>query len=56
VTVSGGAVTYVPRWNYRGADSFQYRVKDRLGKESGSTTTDTGNLTAGWATVTVTVQ
>jgi FtsP/CotA-like multicopper oxidase with cupredoxin domain len=55
VTISGNGVTYVPRWNYQGTDTFQYRVKDRLGKESGSTSTDTGNLGAGWATVTVTV-
>jgi hypothetical protein len=56
VTISGTGVTYVPRYNFIGTDSFQYRVKDKLGKESGSTTTDTGNLSAGWATVTVKVQ
>jgi FtsP/CotA-like multicopper oxidase with cupredoxin domain len=56
VTISGTGVTYVPRYNVVGTDSFQYRVKDKLGKESGSTTTDTGNLGAGWATVTVNVQ
>jgi len=56
VTVSGNGVTYVPRWNYVGPDTFQYRVKDRLGKESGSTTDNTGNQGAGWATVSVTVQ
>jgi hypothetical protein len=56
VTISGTGVTYVPRYNFSGTDSFQYRVKDRLGKESGSTTTDTGNLSSGWATVTISVQ
>jgi hypothetical protein len=56
VTISGASVTYVPRYNYTGSDTFQYRVKDKLGKESGSTNTDTNNLGAGWATVTVTVQ
>ncbi|MFS2215007.1 Ig-like domain-containing protein [Telluria sp. Tellsp104] len=56
VTISGTGVTYVPRYNFVGTDSFQYRVRDKLGKESGSTTTDTGNLSAGWATVTVKVQ
>ena len=56
VTIGATGVTYVPRYNFTGTDSFEYRVKDRLGKESGSTTTDTGNLSAGWARVTITVQ
>ncbi|MDB5914240.1 MAG: hypothetical protein JWP22_2915 [Ramlibacter sp.] len=50
VTISGGTVTYVPAYNFSGNDVFQYRVKDRLGTESG-----TSNGT-GWETVTVTVQ
>lgn len=45
VTISGGVATYVPRFNFTGQDSFQYRVRDKLGLES-----------VGWATVTVTVQ
>ncbi|MGO4478165.1 Ig-like domain-containing protein [Massilia sp. 2TAF26] len=49
VTVSGAGVTYVPRWNFTGSDTFEYRVKDRLGKESGSTNS------TGWAVVTVQV-
>lgn len=56
VTISGTGVTYVPRYNYSGPDTFEYRVKDKLGKESGSLGTDTGNLSAGWATVTIQVQ
>lgn len=56
VTVSGNGITYTPRYNFSGTDTFQYRVKDRLGKESGSTTDNTGNQGSGWATVTVTVQ
>jgi hypothetical protein len=55
-TISGGAVTYVPPYNFAGTDSFYYRVKDKLGKESGSTGTDTNNLGAGWNVVTVTVR
>lgn len=50
VTISGGSVTYVPPYNFAGTDVFQYRVKDRVGGESG-----TSNGT-GWATVTLTVQ
>lgn len=49
VTLSGAGVTYTPRYNFTGTDTFEYRVKDRLGKESGST-----NGT-GWAVVTVQV-
>jgi hypothetical protein len=45
----------VPRYNFAGTDSFSYRVRDKLGKESGSTTSNTNNLGAGWAVVTVTV-
>lgn len=56
VTISGATVTYVPPYNFAGTDSFRYRVKDKLGKESGSTTSDTNNLGAGWAAVTVTVR
>jgi hypothetical protein len=56
VTMSCCAVTYVPPYNFAGTDVFYYRVKDKLGKESGSTTTDTNNLGAGWIAVTVTVQ
>ncbi|MDD5364931.1 MAG: Ig-like domain-containing protein [Gallionellaceae bacterium] len=56
VTLSGGNVTYTPRRNFAGTDSFQYRVKDKLGKESGSTTSNTNNTGQGWATVTITVQ
>jgi FtsP/CotA-like multicopper oxidase with cupredoxin domain len=55
-TISGGAVTYVPPYNFAGTDRFYYRVKDKLGKESGSTTNNTNNLGAGWAAVTITVQ
>jgi FtsP/CotA-like multicopper oxidase with cupredoxin domain len=55
VTIKGSSVTYTPPYNFTGTDTFDYRVKDRLGKESGSTSNDTGNLGAGWATVTVTV-
>jgi FtsP/CotA-like multicopper oxidase with cupredoxin domain len=55
-TIAGGAVTYVPPYNFAGADVFYYRAKDKLGKESGSTTTDTNNLGAGWVAVNVTVQ
>lgn len=55
-TISGGNIIYVPQYNYTGADSFQYRVRDKLGKESGSTTSNTNNTGSGWATVTVTVQ
>jgi FtsP/CotA-like multicopper oxidase with cupredoxin domain len=54
-TISGGSVTYVPPYNFAGTDRFYYRVKDKLGKESGSTTSDTNNLGAGWNAVTVTV-
>lgn len=50
VTVSGAGVLYTPRYNFTGSDTFEYRVKDRLGKESGSTNS------SGWATVTVQVQ
>jgi FtsP/CotA-like multicopper oxidase with cupredoxin domain len=56
VTVAGGAVSYVPPYNFAGTDFFYYRVKDKLGKESGSTTSNTNNTGAGWATVTVTVR
>lgn len=56
VSVSGGTVRYTPRLNFSGQDSFQYRVKDKLGKESGSTATNTDSLPQGWATVTVNVQ
>lgn len=49
VTVSGGTVTYVPPYDFAGTDEFQYRVKDKLGLESGTGAN-------GWATVTVTVQ
>lgn len=56
VTIAGGTVTYVPRWNVVGTDTFQYRVQDGLGKESGSTTSNANNFGAGWATVTITVQ
>jgi hypothetical protein len=50
VTISGGNVTYRPRRNFAGTDTFQYRVKDKIGLESGATNA------RGWATVTVTVQ
>ena len=56
VTISGGNVTYVPPYNFAGTDVFRYRVKDKIGKESGSTTTNTNNLGQGWVTVTMTVQ
>jgi len=56
VTVSSTGITYTPRYNFAGTDTFQYRVKDRLGKESGSTTDNTGNQGSGWATVSITVQ
>ena len=56
VTISGGSISYVPPYNFAGTDVFQYRVKDKLGKESGSTTNNTNNLGQGWATVTITVQ
>jgi hypothetical protein len=57
VTISGGTVTYVPPYNFAGTDTFRYRVKDKLGKESGSTgTSNNNNLGAGWGTVTVTVR
>lgn len=49
-TTTGVNVTYVPRRNFAGTDTFQYKVKDRLGLESGATNAQ------GWATVTVTVQ
>lgn len=49
VTVSGGTVTYVPPYNFAGTDVFQYRVKDKIGLESGA-------ADQGWATVTLTVQ
>ena len=54
VTISGGNVTYRPRLNFAGTDTFQYRVKDKLGLESGDDTPATG--AQGWVTVTVTVQ
>jgi len=50
VTISGGTVTYVPPYNFAGTDVFQYRVKDKLGLESGA------SAGQGWATVTLTVQ
>jgi hypothetical protein len=50
VAVSGGSVTYTPRRNFAGTDVFQYRVKDKIGLESGASNGQ------GWATVTVTVQ
>jgi hypothetical protein len=56
VTISGSSVTYVPPYNFAGTDTFSYRIKDKLGKESGSTTTNTNNLGAGWATVTLNVK
>jgi hypothetical protein len=56
VTVAGGTATYVPPYNFAGTDTFYYRVKDKLGKESGSAFGNTDNLGAGWAAVTVTVQ
>jgi hypothetical protein len=56
VTISAGSVTYTPPYNFSGTDTFQYRVKDKIGKESGSTSSNTNNLGEGWATVTVTVQ
>lgn len=58
VTIAGGSViSYVPPYNFAGTDVFQYRVKDKIGKESGSTATNnTNNLGQGWVTVTVTVQ
>ena len=55
-TIAGGAVTYVPPYNFAGIDTFYYRVKDKLGKESGSTSSDTNNTGAGWVAVNVTVQ
>jgi FtsP/CotA-like multicopper oxidase with cupredoxin domain len=55
-TIAGGSVTYVPPYNFAGTDTFYYRVKDKLGKESGSLGSDTNNLGAGWAGVTITVQ
>ncbi|WP_167759751.1 Ig-like domain-containing protein [Massilia horti] len=56
VTVSGGSVTYTPLYNFTGTDTFSYRVKDKLGKESGSISSNTDNLGAGWAVVTLRVQ
>jgi hypothetical protein len=56
VTISGSSVTYVPPYNFAGTDTFSYRIKDKQGKESGSTTTNTNNLGAGWATVTLNVK
>lgn len=50
VSVAGGGVSYTPRYNFSGSDSFEYRVRDRLGRESGSTNS------SGWATVTIQVQ
>lgn len=47
---SGVNVTYTPIYNFAGTDTFQYRVKDRLGLEPSS------NTNQGWVTVTVTVQ
>lgn len=55
-TIVGGQVTYVPPYNFAGTDTFYYRVKDKLGKESGSTTSNTNNTGAGWVAVTITVQ
>lgn len=55
-TIAAGAVTYVPPYNFAGTDVFYYRAKDKLGKEAGSTTSDTNNLGAGWVAVNVTVQ
>ncbi|MGZ5198627.1 MAG: Ig-like domain-containing protein [Telluria sp.] len=55
-TISGGSVTYTPPYNFAGTDTFRYRVKDKLGKESGSTSSNTNNLGAGWAVVTLNVQ
>lgn len=56
VTIAGGSVVYTPPYNFAGTDSFYYRVKDKLGKESGSTSSNTNNLGAGWALVTLNVQ
>jgi FtsP/CotA-like multicopper oxidase with cupredoxin domain len=56
VTVAGGTVTYTPPYSFAGTDTFRYRVKDKLGKESGSTSSNNNNLGAGWALVTLNVQ
>jgi hypothetical protein len=56
VTISGSSVIYTPPYNFAGTDTFRYRVKDKLGKESGSTSNNTNNLGAGWAVVTLNVQ
>jgi hypothetical protein len=56
VTVAGATVTYVPPYNFAGTDTFYYRVKDKLGKESGSASGNADNFFAGWAAVTVSVQ
>jgi hypothetical protein len=53
VTVSGGTVTYTPRRNFAGTDSFWYRVKDKIGLESGD---NNAGGPEGWVSVTVTVQ
>jgi hypothetical protein len=56
VTIAGGTVTYVPPYNFAGTDTFYYRAKDKLGKESGSGSGNADNFNAGWAAVTVSVQ
>jgi FtsP/CotA-like multicopper oxidase with cupredoxin domain len=56
VTISGGSVIYTPPYNFAGTDTFRYRVKDKLGKESGSTNSNANNLGAGWAVATLNVQ
>jgi hypothetical protein len=56
VSIAGGAVTYIPPYNFAGTDTFRYRIKDKQGKESGSTTSNANNLGSGWATVTLNVQ
>ncbi|MEO8409009.1 MAG: Ig-like domain-containing protein, partial [Propionivibrio sp.] len=47
---TGIQVTYTPRYNFAGVDTFQYKVMDRLGLTAGNTNAQ------GWVTVTVTVQ
>ena len=47
---TGIQVTYTPRYNFAGVNTFQYKVKDRLGLTAGNTNAQ------GWVNVTVTVQ
>ena len=47
---TGIKVLYTPLYNFAGTDTFQYKVKDKLGTTAGNTNAQ------GWVTVTVTVQ